>query len=141
MTVVREVAASCLGHDVDMRKLAIAFGPLGRRLAGTRWFPLWAILRHTGRTSGKPYAIPVVALPIDDGFLIPMPFGSRTQWAQNLIASGQGGVRWRGHEYGIARPELVELGDPNVSSALAGPIRFMSRRFGIVDWVRVSRAA
>jgi deazaflavin-dependent oxidoreductase (nitroreductase family) len=123
-----------------MRRLAIAFGPLGRRLAGTRWFPLWAILRHTGRTSGRPYAIPVVALPTDDGFLIPMPFGSRTQWAQNLIASGRGGVRWRGHEYGIARPELVELGDPEVSSELAGPIRFMSRRFGIADWVRVSRA-
>jgi deazaflavin-dependent oxidoreductase (nitroreductase family) len=118
----------------------MAFGPLGRRLAGTRWFPLWAILRHTGRRSGTKYAIPVVALPTDDGFLIPLPFGSQTQWVQNLLASGGGGVRWRGHEYGIKRPEVVELDDPDVAAQLAAPIRFMSHRIGLADWVRVSRS-
>jgi deazaflavin-dependent oxidoreductase (nitroreductase family) len=123
-----------------MRKLTMAFEPIGRRLAGSRWFPLWAILRHTGRRSGTHYAIPVVALPTDDGFLIPVPFGSKTQWVQNLLTSRRGGVRWRGHEYGVTRPELVELDDPEVATQLSAPIRFMSHRIGIDDWVRVSRA-
>lgn len=118
----------------------MAFGPIGRRLAGSRWFPLWAILRHTGRKSGTPYAIPVVALPTDRGFLIPLPFGSRTQWALNLLASGRGAVRWRSREYAITQPEVLELRDPEVDAALPAPIRYLAGRIGIETWVRVSRA-
>ena len=44
------------------RAIARSFGPIANRFAGRRWFPLWVILRHTGRTSGTPYATTVVAL-------------------------------------------------------------------------------
>lgn len=122
-----------------MHKLVITLGPIGRPLAGTRWFPLWSILRHTGRKSGTSYSIPVVAFPSADGFVIPIPFGEQTQWLRNLIAGGGGGIRWRGREYAIDRPELVDLDDPPVRESVPLPLRAASRRLGIRSWAHVRR--
>jgi hypothetical protein len=38
--------------------------PVTTRLAGRRWFPLWAQLRHKGRRSGKEYVIPVAVMVV-----------------------------------------------------------------------------
>lgn len=85
-----------------MRQLVRLVGPIATPIAGTRVFPLWGILRHTGRTSGKPYATPIVALPTPDGFIIPLPFGDATQWAKNLFAASGGSIRHAGREHRIA---------------------------------------
>jgi deazaflavin-dependent oxidoreductase (nitroreductase family) len=122
-----------------MHRITVAVGPIGRPVAGTRWFPLYAILRHTGRKSGKPYAIPVVSFATPDGFVIPLPFGEETQWMQNLFAS-PGGMRWRAHEYVIDRPERVNLDDPAVVDAVPRILRTAARTLGIVRWVRVRRS-
>jgi hypothetical protein len=121
-----------------MHRLTVAVGPIGRPVAGTRWFPLYAILRHTGRTSGKRYAIPIVTFPTPHGFVIPLPFGEETQWMRNLFA-GPGGIRWRDHEYTIDRPERVDLDHPAVVGAVPGILRAAARRLSIVRWVRVRR--
>ena len=122
-----------------IRRLARPFGPIAKPLAGTRWFPLWAILRHTGRTSGKAYATPVVALHTPGGFLIPLPFGDATQWAKNLFAAGGGSIRSGGREHKITTPQVVDREDAAVD--LPGPIRFMARRLGLRQWVRVRRVS
>jgi hypothetical protein len=122
-----------------MHRLTIAIGPIGRPLAGTRWFPLYAILRHTGRKSGKRYAIPVVTFPTPDGFVTPMPFGEETQWVRNLF-EGAGGMRWRGRMYTIAQPELIDLDHAAVVDAVPRVLRAAARRLGIVRWVRVRRS-
>jgi hypothetical protein len=121
-----------------MHRLTIALGPIGRPLAGSRWFPLYAILRHTGRKSAKQYAIPVVTFPTPDGFVTPLPFGEETQWMRNLFA-GRGGIRWRAREYTVDRPELVDLNDAVVVEAVPGILRAAARRLGIVRWVSVRR--
>jgi len=118
-----------------VHRLAIRTAGLARPLAGTRWFRLWAVLRHVGRTSGRAYAIPIVALPIEGGFLIPLPFGAGTQWLRNLQAADEAGLRRAGHEYVIDRPETLRLDD--VAPLLVAPVRFASRRFGIDQFVRV----
>src|SRR6185436_7904690 len=84
-----------------IRRLAGPIAPVARLVAGRRWFPFYAILRHTGRTSGTAYATPVVALRTPDGFMIPLPFGDATQWAKNLAAADGGGLRFGGLEYRI----------------------------------------
>jgi hypothetical protein len=122
-----------------MHRLTIVVGPIGRPLAGTRWFPLYAILRHTGRKSGRRYAIPIVTFPTPDGFAIPVPFGEETQWVQNLFA-GAGAIRWRAREYAVDRPELVDLDHAAVVDAVPGVLRAAARRLGIVRWVRVRRS-
>lgn len=138
-TTTNRAPAPAAGSPSLMHRLTVLFGPIGRPLAGTRWFPLWAILRHTGRKSGATYAIPVVVLPTNDGFVVPLPFGEGTQWLRNLFAAGSGGMRWKGREYTLDRPELVDLDDPAVADAVPGILRAISRRIGIHTWARVQR--
>lgn len=85
--------------------------PLGRPLAGRRWFPLFAILEHRGRTSGRFYRIPIVAVHTADGFVIPVPFGDRTQWVRNLQAAGGTTLRWKGKDYRVTEPEVIEAAE------------------------------
>ena len=119
------------------RALARSFGPIANRFAGRRWFPLWVILRHTGRTSGTLYATTVVSIRTPDGFMIPLPFGSATQWARNLFAAGGGSLRSHGREYRIIEPRIVsrEVADAH----LPLPFRFMAGRFGLREYVIVRR--
>lgn len=119
------------------RQLTVRTASLARPLAGTRWFHLWAVLRHVGRRTGRPYEIPIVALPIKGGFLIPLPFGDATQWLKNLQAVDRAGLRRAGRDYVIDRPEVVDL--ETAGAGLPTPIRFASRRFGIRRFVRVRR--
>jgi hypothetical protein len=123
-----------------MHRITIAVGPIGRPLAGTRWVPLYASLRHTGRKSKRQYTTPVVTFPTVDGFVIPLPFGDETQWMRNLFAA-EGGLRWRARDYEIDRPERVNLDDPAVVDAVPRILRAAARTLGIVRWVRVRRSS
>ena len=122
-------------RSAPVRAFARVFGPLGGRMAGHRFFPLWAILRHTGRKSGTTYATPVVARHSGDGFFIPLPFGDATQWAKNLFAAGGGSIRYAGREYRITDPRVVDRED--IAGRLPPPIRFASRRLGLRQFVEV----
>ena len=52
----------------------VRFGTrLTRPLAGRRFFPLWAVIRHRGRTSGREYAVPVGVRATADGYFIALP--------------------------------------------------------------------
>src|SRR4051794_5803965 len=95
-------------RSAPFRAIARSFAPIADRFAGRRWFPLWVVLRHAGRTSGTPYATTVVALGTPDGFIIPLPFGDATQWAKNLFAAGGGSLRSHGREYRIVEPRIVD---------------------------------
>src|SRR5207249_904556 len=47
------------------------FNPLVLSLAGTRFLPLYGVIEHHGRRSGKVYRTPVVVQPTSDGFIVP----------------------------------------------------------------------
>ncbi len=91
-----------------LRAIARAGGGVGVTLAGRRFFPLWGIVRHAGRRSGRTYDTPVVVDRTSDGFLIPLPFGGSTQWARNVLAAGGSAIRWRAHEYRVLAPEIID---------------------------------
>jgi deazaflavin-dependent oxidoreductase (nitroreductase family) len=124
-------------RSLPIRTIARAVEPLAFHLAGNRWFPLWAILRHTGRTSGKAYATPIVAIATPDGFVIPLPFGDATQWARNLFSAGGGSVRLAGRELAITEPRIVD--QETGGRYLPAPFRFVSDRLGIRHYVLVRR--
>jgi deazaflavin-dependent oxidoreductase (nitroreductase family) len=108
MTESSEPAGTRRPRTNPLRALSLFIEPIARPLAGSRWLPLWAVLQHTGRTSGKAYRTPVVTFRSDRGFVIPLPFGDQTQWAKNLLASDSGSLRWKGRDWLLRSPAIVE---------------------------------
>jgi deazaflavin-dependent oxidoreductase (nitroreductase family) len=66
----------------------------------------WQVIDHVGRTSGRSYRTPIEALPVDDGYLIMLVYGSRSDWVRNVLAAGRATLEVDG--------EIVELVDPQV---------------------------
>jgi deazaflavin-dependent oxidoreductase (nitroreductase family) len=107
------------------------FNPLAMRLAGSRVFPLYGILEHRGRRSGKSFRTPVVVRRVADGFVVPMPWGEGTDWYRNVRAAGAATIRWNGATYQVDRPEVLdtEAARGGFSSTLqAGMTRFGIRQ-------------
>src|SRR4051812_27499651 len=77
------------------------------KLAGTRLLPLYGVIVHRGRTSGKIYRTPVVVRPTNDGFIVPMILGENTDWYRNIKAAGKCIIRWKGRKYQMVQPELI----------------------------------
>ena len=92
------------------------------RLAGRRFLPLWAVLRHSGRKSGKQYAIPVAVIPTETTFIIAMPWGRGTDWVRNVRAAGRCTIRWKGADYECTDPMFVD------KDVAAGAARGVTRR-------------
>ena len=65
--------------------------PVMMNLAGRKhWYA--AVIRHTGRRSGKTYATPVVADRVANGFILPLPYGTGVDWLRNVLAAGRATV-------------------------------------------------
>lgn len=83
--------------------------PIQRMWAG--WLPLYGIVEHVGRRSGKPYRTPVSVFRADvDGkpaVAILLTYGPDRDWLKNLTAAGGGRLRTRGRTVGIADPRVV----------------------------------
>ena len=88
--------------------LARFFNPLAVRLAGSRYVPLWAVIRHRGRRSGRLYATPVAIAHTADALIVPLPFGADADWCRNVLAAGGCVVRWMGSEHQMIEPEIIE---------------------------------
>jgi deazaflavin-dependent oxidoreductase (nitroreductase family) len=114
------LAAIALVYVVGMRaKSPLVLGPLIRlqravinprqlRSAGTPG-AYAAVIRHRGRTSGRPYETPVGAVAAGDGFVIALVYGSRTNWLQNVLASECATIVHEGQVYQVDRPEIIPM--------------------------------
>jgi deazaflavin-dependent oxidoreductase (nitroreductase family) len=94
-----------------MRAVARITAPLSRPLAGRRFLPLWAIVHHRGRRSGRSYAVPVAIRASDDAFTIPLPWGENSQWVRNVLAAGECTIRWRGSDHHASAPRVIPLAE------------------------------
>jgi deazaflavin-dependent oxidoreductase (nitroreductase family) len=109
--------------------------PVTMPLAGKRWNPIFAVIEHRGRRSGRQYATPVAARRVAGGFVISLAFGAQVDWYRNLQAAG-GTIRWRGDAYRVSRPERIDA-----ASALTAfhPVqRLLLRIAGVDGYVRVA---
>jgi len=68
-----------------------------------------SVIRHRGRTSGRAYETPVGAVAVDDGFVIALVYGSRTQWLRNVLAGGSATLVHEGQTYEVCQPEIVPM--------------------------------
>lgn len=100
--------------------------PLARALAGRRFFPLWAVVHHVGRRSGRALSVPVAVRVAPDCFVIVLPWGPGTNWVRNVLAAGRATVTWRGADHAVHAPEII------------GPARARAY-FGAITWRAVER--
>jgi deazaflavin-dependent oxidoreductase (nitroreductase family) len=98
-------------------------------LAGTRLLPLYGVIEHRGRRSGKVFHTPVVVRPTGDGFIVPMPWGEGTDWTRNIRAAGGCVIRWKGRDYPMAQPRILDAA--NANAVFSGFEQSMMTRFGI----------
>jgi deazaflavin-dependent oxidoreductase (nitroreductase family) len=69
------------------------------------------VISHVGRTSGKPYQTPIVAVPIEDGFVVALPYGTRADWVKNVLAADAASIIHAGTTHPVDRPEVVATSD------------------------------
>jgi deazaflavin-dependent oxidoreductase (nitroreductase family) len=108
-------------------------------LAGRRWNPIFALVLHRGRRSGRAYQTPVAARRVADGFIIALAFGAQVDWHRNLEAAAGGVIRWRGRDYEVSGPEMI---DADEALRAFDPVqRLFMRLAGIDGYIRVRDAA
>jgi deazaflavin-dependent oxidoreductase (nitroreductase family) len=121
-----------------MVRITHATGPLALRVAETGAIPIWAVVRHRGRKSGKLYSTPVAIRPTSDGFILPLPWGEGTDWCRNLRAAGGGVIRWGGAEIEISDPTVIDAAD--AMPFFDAYMRPIMKLIGIKKVLRVRRA-
>jgi deazaflavin-dependent oxidoreductase (nitroreductase family) len=112
--------------------------PLMLSLAGSRRLPMLAVIHHQGRRSGRSYTTPVAARSTADGFVIPLTFGEQADWFRNVQAAGGCMVRWKGMDYPVIEPEVVDF--PTVRASFYLAERILVPIIGIEHFVRLRHA-
>jgi hypothetical protein len=89
-----------LRHNKETRNRATL------KIAGGR-SGVYAIVKHVGRRSGRSYSTPVVAMPLGDGFVIPLVYESSVDWCRNVLAAGTCTLIRKEQEYTLELPEMI----------------------------------
>jgi deazaflavin-dependent oxidoreductase (nitroreductase family) len=98
----------------------------------------FAIIRHVGRRSGKPYETVLWVWPMGEGFVIALTYGPKVDWYRNLLAAGGGTVVWHKRVYAVEKPEPIDA--KTALPAFPAAFRPIFRRAGMQDfvWMRSS---
>jgi hypothetical protein len=70
---------------------------------------LYAVIHHIGRRSGRTYATPVRVRSTPEGFILPLPYGPEVDWLRNVLATGGGIISWRGQDYPVGEPAVMNM--------------------------------
>jgi deazaflavin-dependent oxidoreductase (nitroreductase family) len=65
----------------------------------------FALIRHTGRKTGKSYETPLILARSGADFIAELTYGPEVAWYRNVLAAGRGTVVFKGVEYQIDRVE------------------------------------
>ena len=96
------------------------------------WLPLFGVVVHTGRRSGREYHTPVNVFRTDGGFVIALTYGPEADWVRNVLAADGCALITRGRRHSLTAPRLVQ----DVSrSRVPPPIRLPLRLLGVADFL------
>ena len=99
--------------------------PVIRQLA-TR-LPLFGVVVHTGRKSGRQYRTPVNIFPHENGYVIALTYGRDSEWVHNVLANGGCTLETRGRSVRLGQPRLFHderrLAVPKPVGVVLGLIR------------------
>jgi len=105
-------------------------------LAG-RSFGHFAVLTHQGRKTGRMYRIPIIAEPVEKGFVIALTYGKKVDWYANVLARGGCSLKWKNKDYALVNPVFIEK--ETGLNAFPGILRPALRTAGIQFFLRLSR--
>ena len=107
-------------HTLRKRFLTLinhTLNPLTRRLARSSIGP-FCIVQHVGRKSGKRYETPIIAAPVQDGFVIELTYGPDVDWYRNIVAAGGCTLLLHSKRYIIDRIEPLDTETGNAAYPL-----------------------
>src|ERR1700757_1777162 len=111
--------------------------PVMLRIAGREhWYA--AVIRHTGRRSGKSYSTPVVADKVFDRFIVPLPYGTHVDWLRNVLAADEATIKVSGQTYDVVHPRIIDAAE--AAPQLPSRHRRTFERFGIASFMEVELA-
>jgi hypothetical protein len=71
--------------------------------------------------------------------MISLAFGAQVDWLRNLVAAGGGVIRWRGRDYEVSGPAMI---DADEALPAFDPVQHLFLRLaGIDGYIRVRDAA
>ena len=107
-------------------------------IAGRRWNPIVGVLHHRGRSSGRAYTTPLGMRPLGDSFIMPRTFGDDAAWYRNVLAAGGCIVTYRGTDYTLVDPEVIDY--ETAAPAFPRYERLQFRLVGINQYLRLRLA-
>jgi len=110
------------------------FNRLVHMFAGVSHTP-FALIRHVGRRSGKPYETPIIVMRQGSAFVIALTYGPEVDWYRNVKAAGGATLLWHNQEFALKQPETLaaEAG----LAAFPPPFRQILGLLGTRDFVRM----
>lgn len=107
----------------------------------TRWIARrsvgpFSIIRHVGRRSGARYETPIIAQPIDGGFMIALTYGTDVDWYKNVLAAG--GCSVLRHRQAYAVDQITPLDAESGRAAFPLPQRLILHILGIEHFVELN---
>jgi deazaflavin-dependent oxidoreductase (nitroreductase family) len=115
----------------------VVTNPLFRPISG--WVPMWSIVEHTGRRSGKTYRTPVSMFhAAGGGDAVQLPYGTDRDWVKNLQAADGGRAKMGGKTFAVTNPRVVPTAE--VVDQLKPPWRQLLGRAGVAHTLLLDRA-
>jgi deazaflavin-dependent oxidoreductase (nitroreductase family) len=96
-----------------------------------------SIIRHVGRSSGRTYETPVDVIPALDGFLIALPYGTRSDWLRNVLAAGSATIVSGGESFDVCEPIIAATAE--VEDKIPSRTLRTLRVFGVTECLHVRR--
>ena len=98
-----------------------------------------SVVRHIGRRTGRTYETPVVAVEHEDSVLIALPYGERTDWMKNVLASGRATIVSNGQTVEVDRPQIIAMTE--ATRYFLPKEQKLHTRFAVDTCLRVHRVA
>jgi deazaflavin-dependent oxidoreductase (nitroreductase family) len=124
--------------QAGLRQLTKITRPLALRSAGKQGSST-SVVRHVGRKTGRSYETPVVAVEHDGSVYIALPYGERTDWPKNVLATGSATIVTGGARYDVDRPEVIPMAE--ATAFFGAKEQRLHRRFGVDTCLHLHRIA
>ena len=97
-----------------------------------------SVIEHVGRNSGRTYKTPIDVIETPTRLLIALPYGARTDWLRNVLASGSAAVITGGERIEVGSPAVVATAD--VADMIPGRTMRTLRLVGVTQCLSLQKS-